>query len=834
MRFCFFLLTIPLLFGCPIINPVDNGDGEIVAIDGDVIFPALKGGLPAPSHISLSMDGLNPILSWQPNMKAAYYRIYRKSQKEEKYAPVLNGEIVCATTFIDKEISRATHNDIFYYRISTVDQFGKEGFLSNPLLITVSGSSFSLSADFVSASQGYFDTIKDGDTTIIEQNKLGVLLKIARPISYRSSEADVWAFNILRKEDTQQEYQVVQSEFSPEQSYFDKESKKEVFSYIDVPPKAGVLYNYKVVPINGLNQLGILSDAFDGFVYGSPQILSFDSFPIDGKPGALNIHFDLPSHCYYVNIYATKDLTTPFVKIGSRHKINLENSTLVTPIDCNDIFSALGDESSLYGTYYYYIEGSYSLFNEDALGETFTTPPSLVKEGSIYAASLATLELPLISVNDGEKSISSLIITKPICLSWAYPLDSAITGYKIYRSTNILFDSGLDKTDWGQPVAVIPLPQNKNEPIKFSDSTADMSFGAYYYKVNPVAGDLESHNNLTLSNFAKAALFPSEITPIAATIRESATAITISYPALGDTRESLFYTIENKNINRDWSTIADSVSAVGGNEEEFVFPTTVIGLQDFRVKAVAVFKNGEDVLEKRVGTITSQTVQGAIEIDDIQWVKLVMQTIVHGQKRILPAWRQESNVIKGGYYKKVDDTLTFLRRSYMSYCSNEKYDGLKFNAYPSVCNSIDITGNLYHLYFDKGTSARGFDVIINLSYSASAFPDSLSSETDKLEKRLMPLSVGGVYSGEIQLWFKNGGYDRRNDEAGLLPLGDYPSSELYVLDNTRKLRWFKESWGLYVTSEDTAGSNIETSYLVKRDTSNAFVPISHGQVGVVQ
>ena len=318
-------------------------------------------------------------------------------------------------------------------------------------------------------------------------------------------------------------------------------------------------------------------------------------------------------------------------------------------------------------------------------------------------------------------------------------------------------------------------------------------------------------------------------------MRASSNSITLTCPTLSrENNPSLVYIIENKNVSRGWHTVADDLAASGGLNKEFVFNTSVVGLQSFRLKAAVLFKNGNTLLEKRVGLATSSEALGAIEIDNKKWIELVMQTVVEAQREVLPSERMSATITNGGFYKKVSDNLTFLRRSYYSYCSNEKFDGLKFTSYPSACSSITLNGNLYHLYFDKGSSLYGYDKIINLSYSGSIFPEALSSDTDKLEKKFAPINIEGIYPGEIYLWFKNGGYEHRNDDAGFLPLGDYPASEIYISANTKKLKWFKDSYGLFVTQDDTKAFNLGGAYSIKRDDESTFTSITYSQVGALQ
>lgn len=826
--------SIFLLLGCPVVDPLHKVKYPVE--EGDVLFYPLTNKLTPPTNFTVDVSGRNPVLTWTPNYKADYYRIYRKRTESDRFIVVDFGSCIRGESFSDLSIDKSIHSDTYEYRISSVDRFDREGFLSNPVVAVVSSPVFTATANIVDASKGFFDSITVGSKVVAQQNKIGILLKIKKPENYQVGVNDAVAFRILRKRTASGDWSVLLPHFDPDptEAYADPKAGTTVFYHVDVPPSQGEEYSYKIVPINSFGKLGQESAAVIGYVYGIPKIKASNPMALDGnKTGAIDFEFSLPEKLEYVNLYVAKKENGPYLRIPGRNKINLSTKSLVTPILSSAVFSAVGEPSATSGSYFFLARGSYGIFSNPSGGEVYETVDSEVFSSAVYDASLSLLTNPVVEATDGTKNPVTGSIEKKISLKWQKAAGS-ITKYQIYRCRNLNWrGADDDRTGWGSPIAAYSVDSSTPNEIEWTDNTADMGYGAYFYKVNPVASGLEQQNDDSISVFAQAVMKLSSPVELNASERTHKDKVVLSWNELsGGGDSTLLYRIEEKKTDSDpWNLLEESASlaAIGG-KISYIYPTDYVGPIRFQVTPVAHFNNGSSAIaQKEAGEAAAST--GGREITDIEWTKLVMETIYDAQKTIKPSERQNGSSTSGGVYcANAAGTVEFRRRMYYSGGSSEKYDVFNFNNFPSLTGGITLAeGAVYHIIC-KGDSKK----VIFLSYSSNVFYKQNSSSTDKRAKTQGEIGIDGFYPGKIQLWFKNQGYSHINDEYDVLPVANYPTDLFYTEDHKEWINWFNDSYGLKIKEDETPGINKDTAYAIKRDGAVEITKISFESVGAIK
>lgn len=833
------LLSMILWLGCPVVDPLKGVDYPVEK--GDVLFYPITNKLSPPVDFQVDVSGRNPVLKWIPNHKADYYRIYRKQTDAQRFIVVDYANCVRGETFVDVTIDKTVHSDTYEYRISSVDRFDREGFLSNPVIAIISSPVFTETATIADASDGFFNSVVFGGKTIVQQNKIGILLKIKKPAKYQMGVNDPVAFRVLRRRTAVGDWAVLIPRFEPALSdaYPDPKVGGDVFYYVDVPPTQGEEYSYKIVPINPIGKLGTESSATGGYVYGIPKIRAANSFAVSGqKPGAVQFDLDLPEFLEYVNIWVSKTEGGPYARVASRVKVDRSKSQLETPVLSSAIFTAAGEPSAQSGNYYFCVRGSYGLFGGGGGGELFETIDSSVYPASAYAETLSIMPNPVLNVTNGKRDPETGSIVSKISLTWQKATGGSVTHYNIYRTRRLNWvDGEHDNTAWGSAVGTVSVGSSSSSTLSWVDEGSNMSYGAYFYKVNPVATSLEQQNDDTLVSFAQATMMLSKPLAVKATEREHADKVVLSWPELsGGEDETLLYRIEGKNqVLPDWPVApALQTVPVESGMHTIIWQTAYIGLIDFRVTPVAVFKNGQTVLKSEDAVDAPiLPVSGAREISDIEWTKLVMESIYEAQAKITPDQRKKADWNSGG----IAYDLTFLqykRRSYYKPFASEtteKYDAYRFINCPGINGAVTIAdGAIYHAFCKQNNTSE----VVYISFSSNVFSLNHGSGDDGIPKTQGELDIQGLYPGKIQLWYENEGYEHRNDEYNVKPVNDYKPDRFYTSAHSGWINWLNNSYGLKIKEDEQPSINKTTAYAIRRDGAVSYQNIHYSEVGAIK
>ena len=440
-------------------------------------------------------------------------------------------------------------------------------------------------------------------------------------------------------------------------------------------------------------------------------------------------------------------------------------------------------------------------------------------------ASSTLMELPRnVQVTDGSWNGSE--VETPVTITWAGSNDAAIRVYTVYRATRLNWNNGNDdQTSW----TLVNTVERNTSGHTFIDTTIEAP-GAYFYKINPTgAANLPTENIGSLDAFVKAAVLPPAPT-VTVNTQSDESGIPLNWNSLDGASS---YKVEVKGPTAASFSEAERTSSIS-----FKYQTTVPGSFTFKVVPVVEFINKSDIIAEKFGP-ASEEKSGAVKLSDTAWIKLVMQTMMEGQKGFL-----NNDSTNGRYYTRFDNTSKTDETGKVKYsarvawqtsngnANNACFQAYNFTKFEDVNKSISVTGTLFHLYYQKDFC---------LTYSSSKWIENLNG-ADKTDKPAGTITVSGLYSGEIQIFGQNNVSEEFDnwDSAlqklieppygviGIVLSGDFPNWNTW--SNLGKL---KSNWG-FELGTGTAPINTSTAYSIKRSGASGFTNYSYSQVGALQ
>lgn len=831
---CFFLAAALLIFGCPAVSPLDE---NTKLNESNFMYEALSGNRPVPpADITVTTvmtdEGAVPVVSWVPDEKAVQYNIYRKKADEEKWTLL---ETVYGDTYTDSSINGLRYSGTYDYAVTAVDMFGRESFMPNEATVALANPDYHETANLLDVSKGTFAAVSVGGKVIVPPNKLGILLTI-------EADKDISAYLIQRSEGGGSPTTVAAAWKPDREPVLSAVYSTDVYYYMDVPPNQGVMYTYKITPIGEGGIVGQDSptgqDKKDGFVYPGAVIAeSGISSPagsltipvtVSGETGGATVAFKV--------LYAAEESAASYNTLDVSH-YTLSGSAPNFELDLTDgistILDALFESSATAGNVWFQIVAQYassgSLSTDAMASDTFEV---LVKD-----ASSTLMELPRnVQVTDGSWNGSE--VETPVTITWAGSNDAAIKVYTVYRATRLNWDNGNDQTSW----TIVNTVARNTSGHTFTDTTIEAP-GAYFYKINPTgAADVPTENNGSLDAFVKAAVLPPAPT-VTVDTQSDETGIPLNWNSLNGVSS---YKVEVKG-----PTAASFSEAERTPSTSFKYQTTVPGRFTFKVVPVVEFFNKSGSIAEKFGP-ASEEKSGAVKLSDTKWIRLVMQTMMKGQGTIQPD-RKTQYTWGGSYsseYSNAEDTVMWSARSYQSHGENDKYQVYKFAGYTDANNAVSVDGILFHLYFSRSGAVAGFNGFEQgigqyLSFSSSSdkwlAKGYNNTDADNVDKQPGPITVTGVYPGELQVWAKNNVsgvsdwnqaltyINAESGQPGLVVVGDCTDWQSYEYNS-----WLDSEYGFGTVVSSNPGINTSTAYSVKRSGASAFTNYSYSQVGALQ
>lgn len=822
-------MILAVFIGCPTVSPLDDG---AQLKQSEFLYESLTGNRPAPpTDIQVTTEmtekGDVPTVSWVPSAEAIHYNVYRKDGSQAAEWQLLT--TATGDEYTDSSINGLNYSGTYYYTVTAVDMYERESFMPNAVLLALSDPKFDVSANLISASQGAFDEVRDSVTNqiVMPENKLGVLLKIKYDEKIPSY--------LIQRSSGGSTFETVAEAWTPDRDPMeDPNSGTKVYYYMDVPPAQGVLYTYKITPIGEGGIVGEESDTGldkkDGFVYPGAVIGTVESYA-----GTLR----LP-----VTVSGVKgDGVTVDFKVRWSETETFDNPTEISGNDVGktgegdaytlDISEQIG---SLLGgndgkTVWLQVAAIYKTAGDGVGKEAIASETVEVK---VIKAGADMLAVPTVTVAQHGR-IQGDKMTQTVKLRWNGGNDPKIGGYLIYRADRLSYTSASDdNTDW-VPLESIKV-ENPNASYEYEDSSISAA-GTYFYKVNPTTtgeGDnvIETENNATVDAFARAAVFDNTAPTLTVDTQTNESGIPLEWTTVGGAGE---YKVMKKS-----PTESNFTEAVSVQTSEHDYNTNVPGNFTFKVTPVARFTNNGTVLERvEADDLTSDEVLGAVKLSDTAWIKLVMQTMMEGQKGF-----EDDGSNNGRYYtrfmstaktdktKKVKYTARVAWKTSNGNAHGECFQAYNFTKFEDVNKSISVTGTLFHLYYQKDFC---------LTYSSSEWIDNLNG-ADGTDKPAGTITVSGLYSGEIQIFGQNnvsGEFDNWDNAKqnlieppygviGIVLSGDFPNWNTW--SNLGKL---KSNWG-FELGTGTAPINTSTAYSIKRSGQSSFTNYNFDQVGALQ
>ena len=810
----FFLAAALLIFGCPAVSPLDE---NTKLNESNFMYEALSGNRPVPpADITVTTvmtdEGAVPVVSWVPDEKAVQYNIYRKKAGEEKWTLL---ETVYGDTYTDSSINGLRYSGTYDYAVTAVDMFGRESFMPNEATVALANPDYHETANLLDVSKGTFAAVSVGGEVIVPPNKLGILLTI-------EADKDISAYLIQRSEGGGSPTTVAAAWKPDREPVQSTEHSTDVYYYMDVPPNQGVMYTYKITPIGEGGIVGQDSatgqDKKDGFVYPGAVIAeSGISSPagsltipvtVSGETGGATVAFKV--------LYAAEESAASYNTLDVSYYTlsgSAPNFTLDLTNGISTILNALF-ESATAGNVWFQIVAQYassgSLSTDAMASDTFEV---LVKD-----ATSDLMELPRnVQVTDGSWNGSE--VETPVTITWAGSNDAAITVYTVYRATRLNWNNGNDdQTSW----TLVNTVERNTSGHTFTDTTIEAP-GAYFYKINPTGtADVQTENNGSLDAFVKAAVLPPAPT-VTVNTQSDESGIPLNWNSLDGASS---YKVEVKGPTAASFSEAERTSSIS-----FKYQTTVPGSFTFKVVPVVEFINKSDSIAEKFGP-ASEEKSGAVKLSDTAWIKLVMQTMMEGQKGFKDGdryfTRTDSKVVQDSTGKVRFSAYTAWR-TVSGNENNESYQGYSFTAFEDANKAVNVTGVLYHLYFSSS-------FCLTYSSDAEKWVGALK-ESDAKDKPVGTIKVAGIYPGDIQVFGKNNVAAAFSDwdtakanliepaggKIGIILAGDFPHmpEELPT-----------EKWGFF--SLGTLDSNTSTAYSIKRSGQNSFTNYNFSQVGALQ
>ena len=817
----FFLAAALLIFGCPAVSPLDE---NTKLNESNFMYEALSGNRPVPpADITVTTvmtdEGAVPVVSWVPDEKAVQYNIYRKKAGEEKWTLL---ETVYGDTYTDSSINGLRYSGTYDYAVTAVDMFGRESFMPNEATVALANPDYHETANLLDVSKGTFAAVSVGGEVIVPPNKLGILLTI-------EADKDISAYLIQRSEGGGSPTTVAAAWKPDREPVQSNEYSTDVYYYMDVPPNQGVMYTYKITPIGEGGIVGQDSatgqDKKDGFVYPGAVIAESEiSSPagsltipvtVSGETGGATVAFKV--------LYAAEESAASYNELDVSYYTlsgSAPDFTLDLTKGISIILNALFESSATAGNVWFQIVAQYassgSLSTDAMASDTFEV---VVKD-----ASSILLELPRnVQVTDGSWNGSE--VETPVTITWAGSNDAAITVYTVYRATRLNWNNGNDdQTSW----TLVNTVERNTSGHTFTDTTIDAP-GAYFYKINPTgAADVPTENNGSLDAFVKAAVLPPAPT-VTVNTQSDESGIPLNWNSLDGASS---YKVEVKGPTAASFSEAERTSSIS-----FKYQTTVPGSFTFKVVPVVEFINKSDIIAEKFGP-ASEEKSGAVKLSDTKWIKLVMQTMMEGQKGF------KDDNYNGRYYTrfmstaKTDETgkvkysARVANTTWYGNANNACFQAYNFTEFEDANKAISVTGTLFHLYYQKDFC---------LTYSSSKWIENLNG-ADKTDKPAGTITVSGLYSGEIQVFGQNnvsGAFDNWDSALqnlieppygviGIVLSGDFPNWNTWS-----NLSELKSEWGFELGS-GTAPINTSTAYSVKRSGASGFTNYSYSQVGALQ
>lgn len=832
-------LILAVFIGCPTVSPLDDG---AQLKQSEFLYESLTGNRPAPpTDIQVTTEmtekGDVPTVSWVPSAEAIHYNVYRKDGSQAAEWQLLT--TATGDEYTDSSINGLIYSGTYYYTVTAVDMYERESFMPNAVLLALSDPEFDVSANLISASKGAFDEVRDSVTNqiVMPKNKLGVLLKIKYDEKIPSY--------LIQRSFGGSTFETVAEAWTPDRDPMqDPVSGTEVYYYMDVPPAQGVLYTYKITPIGEGGIVGEESktglDKKDGFVYPGAVIGTVESYAgtlmlpvtVSGVKGeGVTVDFK-------VRWSETETFDNPAEISGSDIKKTGSGDAYTLDIS-EQIASLLGGNKKK--TVWIQVAAIYKT-GGDGVGKEAIASETV--EVTVIKAGADRLTVPTVTVAQHGR-INGETLTQPVKLQWHGCSDPNIGGYRIYRTNSLKWKSdSLDNdTEWSliDAVSVTEL----NAPYEYEDDSITAA-GAYFYKVNPItpteggADPVETQNNAKEESFAPAAVFDNTAPTLTVSTQTSESGIPLKWTTVGGAGE---YKVMKKSPTE--SNFTEAASVQGSSHQ---YNTKVPGNFTFKVTPVAIFTNNGTVLGRvEAADLTSTEVSGAVKLSDIEWIKLVMQTMMEGQGTIA---NRSTGMTDGGAETQYnsDNTVAFGARRFGSYGEEDKYQVYQFTNYQDVNKAVQISGVLYHLYF---TRYEG----IFLTYSSQKWLNAYNnSSVDGQDKEPDSITIDGTYPGEIQIWAKNKIADLKDDwsnattnyinaaqgKTGVYIVGDYsecPDSMQECaawIGEISSGSWFSSGYGFKTAMSTSPGINTSTAYSIKRSGQSSFTNYDFDQVGALQ
>ena len=825
-------LILAVFIGCPTVSPLD--DGAQLKQSG-FLYESLTGNRPAPpTDIQVTTEmtekGDVPTVSWVPSAEAIHYNVYRKDGSQAAEWQLLT--TATGDEYTDSSINGLNDSGTYYYTVTAVDMYERESFMPNAVLLKLRDPKFDVTANLISASQGAFDEVRDSVTNqiVMPENKLGVLLKIKYDEKIPSY--------LIQRSSGGSTFETVAEAWTPDRDPMeDTAAGTKVYYYMDVPPAQGVLYTYKITPIGEGGIVGQDSptdqDKKDGFVYPGAVIGTVESYAgtlrlpvtVSGEKGkGVTVDFK-------VRWSETETFDNPAEISGSDIKKTGSEDAYTLDIS-EQIDSLLGGNDGK--TVWIQVAAIYKTGGDGVGKEAIASETVEVK---VIKAGADMLAVPTVTVAQHGR-IQDGQMKQTVKLRWNGGNDPKIGWYRIYRTDRLNYTSAsADATDWTLVNSI--EVENSNASYEYEDSSISAA-GTYFYKVNPTTdgvGDnvIETENNATVDAFARAAVFNNAAPKLTVSTQTSESGIPLSWTTVGGAGE---YKVMKKAPTESNFTEAVSVPGPGSSHH---YNTIVPGNFTFKVTPVAIFTNNGTTVLGRVTAddLTTNEVSGAVKLSDTAWIKLVMQTMMKGQKGFEDGdryfTRSDSKIVQDSTGKVRFSAYTANLCGWLGYGNEnyESYQGYSFTAFEDANKAVNVTGVLYHLYFSSSFC---------LTYSSGTSWNNVPlKKSDAIDKPVGTIKVAGIYPGEIQVFGKNNvaaafsDWDTAIDnliepaggKIGIILAGDFPDWKTHMPEELPT-----DSWGFF--DLETFNSNTSTAYSIKRSGQSSFTNYNFSQVGALQ
>lgn len=755
-----------------------------------------RNALLPPEEFSVTLEGLSPRLTWKEREGADGYRIYRAAGGGGEWHPVTSLP-VSGNTFTDAEISVTTHSGIWRYAAASVNDAGTEGFRSPEAAVTVFAPEYRETVRILSASAGGFPHREGGVDP----------LSAVRVMFAPANGAEAYA--VLRREPGKGSQLLTEAAeiVAADAEFPDDRTGVPVgraVCYYDKTARPGIVYSYRIVPIDGWGRYGRESEAVEGFIFPNPQTEAWD---VAAEKAAVRVfipsEFRQKVRAFEVRFRDDNEKEEISRVFDLRYE--LPDALVLTEAEIRSLLD--GRESRWLNT-------AVAVLFEDGEGDVLSS--GLSGEQSVLFFSRESSSLPVpssVTVTHGKRSETGTA-DSPVVLKWKKPSDTRIRGYRIYRTDRLLFEAGVDRSEWSLPVGDVAT-ESFSEFVTWTDSSVDR-FGAFYYKINPYADEnTETQNNRSAASFACAAVFPVELPPLKASVRTYTDKVRLSWSEIPGIDTFHFHSYP-KQIGTDLHIRFAEAGFEGAESSFYDFMLTTPGPVNFRYEPVVVFTDGNRELGSVSGGYSAAAV-GAVELSTPEWVRYVMTTVADGQRTIPVSSRKHNVQWKTG-------TLSFYRR-YATLSWTYGYDLFGFANYADRNGAVTVSGTLAHIYYKKK------DEFLNFSFSVACpmpLSESVLKNIDSTPKGAGYLTVSGLYPGKLYIWGANQGAEGADRAEGLLPGREFP----HPLGLSCTVG-FATDYGFdfsYPAGIDYAG---ETTYAAVRDGSSGFEAVSYDSVGSI-